>query len=396
MTLFKLTLKSLWHRRLSMGVSLLSIVLSLVLIMSLERIRVDVKSSFNNTVSGTHLIVGARTGDIQLLLASVFHLGHLSTPLSEQSYHAIRDNKQVAFSIPLSFGDSYKGFRTVGTTTDFFNHFKYGNKQALSFSQGEAFSHHNLVVGAEVAHTLGLTIGDEITLAHGTGAVSFHHHDEHPLPVVGVLAATGTPVDKAIYTDLHTLAELHDSHSTAISALLVGMHSPVMALPFQYRLNRQSSEALSAILPTQTLSQLWQIFAHVEWLLFAITLIVFAVSVAAMSALMLATMPLRERELALFRMLGARPWHIAGVLLLESLLLWSVALVSSILILKGLSASLGPLLQSQFAVNLSQHLISTNEAMLLLGCFAMGLIAALVVAIRAYRQALDVSSSRQF
>ncbi len=192
MILFKLAYKSLLNRRASVLLTLLTIAISVMLLLSIERVRVDAKSSFSNTISGTDLIVGARTGDIQLLLSSVFRIGHTNNGVSWQSYQYITKQRGVKWSIPISLGDSHKGQAVLGTTLDYFKHYRFAKKQSLAFEQGQAFSSINeVVIGSEVASKLAYKIGDEIVVSHGMGNTSFHHHDDNPFKVVGILKPTG-------------------------------------------------------------------------------------------------------------------------------------------------------------------------------------------------------------
>ena len=165
MILLRLTLRSLWNRRASLLLTLLAIALSVSLLLGVEYIRKEAKSSFLSTISGTDLVVGARSGPVQLLLYSVFRIGNATNNIGWQSYQDIAANPLVAWTIPISLGDSHQGFRVLGTNQDYFRHYQYGNKQSLQFAQGQAFSAvFEAVLGAEVAHKLGYKL--EIGRAH--------------------------------------------------------------------------------------------------------------------------------------------------------------------------------------------------------------------------------------
>ena len=128
--------------------------------MGVEHIRSQSKQSFNSTVSGVDLIVGARTGSLNLLLYSVFRLGSPTNNIDWETYQQISYNAKVAWSIPISLGDSHKGFRVMGTTTDYFKYFSYGKKRQLEFSRGKPFEHvFDVVLGAQVAKKLGYQLG---------------------------------------------------------------------------------------------------------------------------------------------------------------------------------------------------------------------------------------------
>ena len=212
MNLASLAFKSSWNRKSSVLLTLFTIAISVMLLLSIERVRQEAKSSFANTISGTDLIVGARTGDIQLLLSSVFRIGHANNAVQWQSYEYIKQQRGVAWSIPISLGDSHKGHAVLGTDSSYFTHFRYGRKQMLAFEHGRAF--HNgreVVLGSDVAKKLNYHLGEQIVISHGMGNTSFHHHDDNPMTIVGILKPTGTPVDRTVHVPLIAIDEMHGS-----------------------------------------------------------------------------------------------------------------------------------------------------------------------------------------
>lgn len=210
MSLWRLALASLLNRRGSALLTLLTIAASVALLLAVERVRVQAKTSFASTVSGTDLIVGARGGSMQLLLYAIFRIGDAPQNFSWESYQALRQHPAVAWTIPLALGDAYRGHRVLGTDENYFEHYRYGGGQGLQLAQGRAFAAHNeAVLGAEVAKSLGHQLGDAIIVSHGLGKVSFHHHDDDPFTVVGILAATGTPVDRTVHVSLAGMAHMH-------------------------------------------------------------------------------------------------------------------------------------------------------------------------------------------
>ncbi|TMN93957.1 peptide ABC transporter permease [Pseudoalteromonas phenolica] len=216
MNLASLAFKSSWNRKSSVFLTLFTIAISVMLLLSIERVRQEAKSSFANTISGTDLIVGARTGDIQLLLSSVFRIGHANNAVQWQSYEYIKQQRGVAWTIPISLGDSHKGYAVLGTDSSYFTHFRYGKKQMLAFEHGRAF--HNgreVVLGSDVAKKLNYHLGEQIVISHGMGNTSFHHHDDNPMTIVGILKPTGTPVDRTVHVPLIAIDEMHGSGHNA-------------------------------------------------------------------------------------------------------------------------------------------------------------------------------------
>ena len=205
-----LAFKSLLNRRLTAGLTVLAVALSVTLFLGVEKIRLGARSSFDNTISSTDLIVGARSGSINLLLYSVFRVGDATNNISWRSVQELRQHPDIAWTVPLSLGDSMKGFRVLGTNNAYFDHYKYGRKQALSFAHGAPFGDlFDAVLGAEVARSLSLQVGDPLIIAHGLGRTSFAQHDNLPFKVSGILAPTGTPLDRTVHVSLAGLEAVH-------------------------------------------------------------------------------------------------------------------------------------------------------------------------------------------
>ena len=209
-TLFGLAWKSLLNRRLTAGLTVASVAMSVALLVAVDRIRAETKASFVNTISGVDLVVGARGGPLNLLLYAIFRVGDATSNISWESYQMIAARPEVAWSVPLSLGDAHRGFRVLGTTGDYFVHYRYGRDRALSFNTGKPFANaREAVLGAEVAAALNYAVGDSIVVSHGIGDVSFVHHDDAPFTVSGVLAYTGTPVDRTVHVSLAGIEAMH-------------------------------------------------------------------------------------------------------------------------------------------------------------------------------------------
>jgi len=161
--LFVLTWKSAWARKTSLILAVLSIAVSLTLLLGVDIVRKQAKSSFLNTISQTDLIVGARSGPMNLLLYSVFRIGNATNNISYDSFEEISNDPKVKWTIPLSLGDSHRGFRVLGTNQDYFEFFRYADKRSLTFAQGKSFNDlYDAVIGIEVAKKLGYKLGDKI------------------------------------------------------------------------------------------------------------------------------------------------------------------------------------------------------------------------------------------
>lgn len=406
-----LTLKSVWNRRFTVALTVLSIALSVALLLGVERLRTTARESFANTLSGTDLVVGARSGPVQLLLYSIFHLGDATNNIEVKSIEAIAAHRAVRWVVPLSLGDSHRGFRVVGTTPAFFEHYRFAQAQPLKFQSGVPFQGlFDAVIGAEVAERLGYRVGTSIVLAHGTGEVALAEHQDKPFRVSGVLARTGTPVDRSVWVGLPAIEAIHldwvggaplpglnlsaeevthfDLTPKSVTAALVGLKSRAAVFQVQRFVNDFRAEPLLAILPGATLQELWRLVGVAENALLAVSALVVLVGLAGLVAVIMAGLAERRRELAIFRSLGARPGQIFLLLAGESLLLTLVGCGVGVVVLTISAALLGPWLLAEFGLQLGAGWLSPREVGLLLAMLATGLLASLMPGWRAYRMSL--------
>jgi len=413
MPLLRLALASLANRRFTVLLTLFAVALSVCLLLAVERTRTEVRGSFASTVSGTDLIVGARSGAVNLLLYSVFRIGNATNNIRWASYQRFAEHPRVKWAIPLSLGDSHRGYRVVGTNTDYFEHLRYGRQQRLQLAAGRAFAEDpfEVVLGAEVAASLGYRLEQEIILAHGVARVSLTHHDDKPFRIVGILKRTGTPVDRTLHIPLQGMEALHvdwrngmpargaaridaerartlDLQPKQITAFMVGLHSRAGTFALQREINQYGGEPLLAILPGVALQELWSLMGVAEQALFVVSLFVVLIGLIGMLTAILSSFNERRREMAILRSVGARPWHIAGLLILEAgaLTLAGILLGLALLYL-GLLAAQAPL-QSHFGLNLPLSAPSLHEWGLLGAIFLAGLLMGTLPAWRAYRQSL--------
>ena len=179
MMLFKIAAASAWFRRASLILTVLSIAISTALLLGIDKISEEGKNRFISTISKTDLIVGARSGPVNLLLYSVFRIGNATNNVSWQTYEEISSYDEVAWAIPISLGDSHQGYRVMGTTADYFEHYRYGDGQNLTLAQGTPFDQvYDAVLGADAADALGYNLGDPLIIAHGLVSAEFAEHKD--------------------------------------------------------------------------------------------------------------------------------------------------------------------------------------------------------------------------
>lgn len=405
----RLSLKSLWSRKGSVALTLLAICISVFVMLGIEHIRQQAKSSFSKTVSGVDLIVGAPSGEINLLLYSVFRMGNPSNNISWSSFQKIQNTKAVAWAVPISLGDSHRGYRVIGTSDGYFHYFSYGDKQPLVFDSGQVFEAvFDVVLGAEVARKLGYSVGDKLVLSHGIGAASITKHDDNPFTVSGVLQPTGTPVDQSLHVSLQGLEAIHIGWQNgmpslvknpeitdyeklqpkSITAIYVGLKSRLSTFSLQRNINQNKQEPLQAILPGVALSQLWQMLAMMENTLRLISVAVFIAALLGMAAMLLVSLKERQREIAILRALGASPLYVFCLIELEALLITLFAVVLACAGLWSMLTLLQSTLAAEFGLYVSNAIFSSEVLVMLALVMAGSLLIAMVPALSAYSKML--------
>ena len=406
-----LSLKSLFNRRITAGLTVFAIGVSVMLLLGVEKIRSEAKASFANTISGTDLIVGARSGAIQLLLYSVFRIGNATNNISWRSYREIAARPEVAWTIPLTLGDSHRGYRVLGTSQAYFERFRYGRKQPLAFAEGRPFEDvFDTVLGAEVARSLDYGLEAPLVIAHGLGEEGFATHEDKPFKVVGILAPTGTPIDRTVHVSLEGYEAIHVDwrgggripgmeksaeevramtlQPRAVTAFLVGLDSKLAIFSLQRWINEYRREPLLAILPGVALQELWGLMTTAEAALAVISGFVVAAGLLGMATMLLSGLNERRREMAILRALGARPWQIFVMFLTEAMILTGSGALLGLALLYGLLLIARSILETRFGLFLEIAAPSGHDLGLLAAVLAAGVLAGILPALLAYRRSL--------
>jgi putative ABC transport system permease protein len=409
--LIVLSMRSAWNRRYTLGLTTLAIALSVCLLVGVERVRQDARAGFDQSVSGTDLIVGARTSSVQLMLYAVFRIGAATNNIRWKSFLDLSRQPQVAWAIPLSLGDSHRGFPVLGTSRAYFEHFRYGQAKPLELADGKPFAGiFEAVLGAEVAERMGYRVGERIVLNHGAGDVDLAAHADKPFVVAGILARTGTPVDRTVHVSLEGLQAIHldwqggapipglsiapehvrkfDLTPKEITAALIGLRSRSAVFGMQRVVNTYPEEPLLAVLPGIALDELWQMVGTAERTLLAVSAMVVAVGLMGLVAVVLASLNERRRELAILRSVGARPADIVVLLAFEAFLVGALGAIAGVVLLDAATAALAPLAQARFGIVLEFRILSLGELVWLAAVIAITMAASLVPGYRAYRLTL--------
>ena len=411
MILPRLALLSLRNRWLTALLTVIAIAVSVALLLGVEKIRTGARSSFADTISGTDLIVGARTGGVQLLLYSVFRIGNATNNISWQSYQDVAKRGEVAWAVPLTLGDSYRGFRVLGTDQDYFEHYKYRGGRSLAFAAGRPFDDlFDAVLGADVAKALGHEVGDSIVLAHGLGVIPQGEHEDKPFRVSGILAKTGTPVDRTVHVSLPAYEAIHidwkggvktpglspgpetvrklNLTPKAITAALIGVKSKLATFPLQRFVNEYKEEPLLAIFPGVALQELWAVVGTAEQALILVSAMVVAAALLGLATMNLSTLNERRREMAILRAVGASPRTVIGLLMIEAGLLTLLGVLLGVALLYlGLWIA-SPIIDARYGLYLPVTPLSGSELLMLGLIVAAGFAVALLPALRAYQMSL--------
>jgi len=405
--LLSLAWRSLRNRVLISTLTIASIALSVALLVGIEHVRVGVRESFQGTIRGTDLIVGARGGTSQVLLSTVFGMSVPNGSISWATYERWAAHPAVKWTIPYALGDAHRGHRVIGTTAAFFEQYRFRDQSVTFAAGGAPTNDHEIAIGSEVAERLGYALGDSVTLAHGLAAVSFAEHEAHPFTVSGVIARTFTPIDRALYTTLEGLTEMHEAEEGAgglpmgpptealpagtaapITAFLVGTKNRFETLQLQREMNEDRQEPLTAIIPGVALAQLWQTIGSAEVGLRVVALFTVLVGLIGMCVALYASLESRRREMAILRAVGAGPRAIVSLLVLESGLLALIGAVAGVALVYGGIALARSAVEARFGLALTLHALGTTEWAYLALVVSAGTLVGVVPAWRAYRSSL--------
>lgn len=402
----KLIWLSFKNRIFSLSLACLAIAMSVALLLGIEKLSTSMRLSFQNSVSGTDLIIGSSGSPTNLLLYSVFHMGEASKNITWQSYQDITNDPKVGWTIPISLGDSHRGFRVIGTNENLFTHFKYGQKQPLEMQQGQKFDGlYQVVIGSQVAKKLGYKLGQKVVITHGLSQSGYSHKDK-PFEVVGILKPTATPVDKSLYVSLESITAIHLGWETGapltaesftldkvqslnltphdVSAIFLGLNRKADIFTLQRQINSYKEEPLLAIMPGLTLLDIWRNLNNVEGALTFVSLMVMLSSLFGLTAILLATLNERRREMAILRSLGARPLHISAMLVGEAMFIGFMGIALGIGILYLCIIGFGPYVMDNYGVALNAYGMSKKELLWVLFIWLSIGIISLIPALRAY------------
>ena len=379
-----LTWKSVQNRKLTSLLCVASISLSVALLLGVERIKNGARDGFTNTISQTDLIVGAKGGPLQLVLYTVFRIGSPTNNIRFSSYTKIKNLPEVDWTIPISLGDAYRGYRVVGTDENFFKHYRYRRNQKIEVLNGKIpIGIFDVVLGYEVAQKFQHKTSDSIILSHGISEKSFMDHSVTPFKVVGILNPTATPIDRSIFITLEGMEAMHigwdkgvpgknstvtpenlkkeNIHIGQITSFLLKTKNRIQTLKLQRKIDSFPEDPLMAVIPGLALHQLWKTLSYIENILYLISLCVLAVGLISVIVSLYTSLNERRREIAIFRALGAGAGKVVSLLLVESSLIVLVGTLIGTALLYLCLFMVRPYLESNFSLYLPIQFLSSTE-----------------------------------
>jgi putative ABC transport system permease protein len=391
------------------AMTVFSIALSVLLLVGVDRVRQGTQVGFEGTLSQTDLVVGARGGSLPLLLYAVFHIGTSNNDISYASYQHFASHPAVLWTIPLSLGDSHRGFRVVATDDNFYQHYRYRGDHSLQLAEGtRPEGIFEAALGSTVASQLHYHLGQKIVLSHGLEG-SFLRHTADPYTVVGILARTATPVDRAIYITLWGDEAMHlgwqngapplqaipesqihksDLHINTISAFLLRSKSRMSTLYLQREINTYQPEPLTAIIPALTLRDLWSVLSAADVALSLVSGAVLVVGLLVMLTALYTALNERRREIAVLRTLGLNARQIFTLFILESTLISALGAIFGLAAAYLLLYAIRIPVENRYGIPLAMVGVSLRVGYYVVAVVVAGALLGFIPAIRAYRNAL--------
>jgi putative ABC transport system permease protein len=340
----------LWSRPLGAALNLLLLSLGLASITFLLLVNHQLNKAFERDLAGIDLVVGAKGSPMQLILSGVFHIDVPPGNVPLSAVKALEKHPMVAGVIPISLGDNYQGFRIVGTSHDYITHYQ------ATLGQGRLWdAPMQVVLGATAARKLGLSLGHTFVGSHGLGAGG-HTHGDSRYTVTGILAPSGSVLDRLILTDTASVWKVHEDYTAVddedrqvmeeereVTMALIRYKTPLAAMSFPRYIN--TSTEMQAAAPALEITRLLSMLGIGTDVLRAFAGVLLLTAGLSVFIALLSAVRERRGDLALLRMLGAPPSKVAALLLTEALWLGVLAAVLGVAGGQALAALIGWLLQ---------------------------------------------------
>lgn len=384
---------------------------SMALLLAVDRIQQATKNGFNQSLSGVDLVLGPGGSGLELVLYTVFHLGKPTNNITTETVSDITDDPMVEWAVPIALGDNHRGYRVISTTDEYFDRVKFGGDQPLVFAQGAPFSDLNeTVIGSEVAEALGYTLDTSIFVTHGSQMIG-KLHDDFSFKITGILESTGTPIDRAVFVSLEGYELVHLGwqngsktvslqnldinaipkerlYPKTVTAVYLGLTSKLSLFKFIRAVRDYPEEAISAVIPGVALAELWSIVGIVDSVFQLLNWLIIGISIVGMVTMIITGLDSRTRELTILRALGLSPPKLAGLVLLETIIISLTAVLSAIVLVWFLTVAAADLLNQWAGVRIELTWLAIDELSTIMIIVLAGVCASLIPAGMVYRRSL--------
>ncbi|MFN5574938.1 MAG: ABC transporter permease [Bacteroidota bacterium] len=414
MNILHLSWKNILNKPLNLVLNLVLFALGVGLISLLLLVNVQLEDKFEKNFAGIDLVIGAKGSPLQLILSSLYHLDAPTGNMPVSESKAFLNPKHPIFksAIPLSLGDSHRGYRIVGTNTGFIDLYE------AKFADGKLFEENmEVVVGATVAKNLNLKLADEFKSSHGLiEDENLVHEDAAPFKVVGILEKTGSVIDQLIVTKTQSIWVVHDEHDheaeestehneaehdheheeaehsvdlpltsyedKSITSLLVKFKGRnIQALNMARNINENTN--FQAATPAIEINRLYTLLGVGEEALKAMALLIIFVSGLSIFISLFSSLRERKYELAVMRTLGARPGFLFQLIIFEGIIIAVLGYFCGISLSHGSMVLLADFLEKSYRYDFSAAIFLKEEIYIFGGSSVIGIIAAIIPAFQA-------------
>lgn len=401
--------RSMSGRRFSTGVTIASVAVAVALMTLLLSMKASGRAAFERGTGNAQMLITKEPSALSSVLNSMFYADAPGAPISWADYEALKGSYPFAWAIPTQLGDSYRGLPVMATTNEFFTAFQPAPNEAFEIEEGRSFeTSFEVILGAEAAERTNLEIGDVINLFHGTPRQpGTHVHDEFDYVVVGVLGFTGSPHDRALFTDLESswVLHAHDRRLAAIGDDVVTTVDDLIDVDRQitgvYASLGARTAALTQILsslrrdpdwtvaqPADTVRGLFAIVSSVDQILVALAFAVFVSSGVSIMLALYNSMEQRRRQVAVLRVLGASRWRVFNLVLTESAAIGLLGGVVGVLLGIVFGTVVSGVLEARLGLVVRPILPLDGYLGMVLATIALAMVAGVAPAILAYRTAV--------
>ncbi|MFK7973013.1 MAG: ABC transporter permease [Bacteroidia bacterium] len=385
MNLFSLSWNNLKAKPLDTILSLMLLVLGVGIISLVLILNTQLDEQFKRNIRGIDMVVGAKGSPLQIILSAVYHIDNPTGNISQKEAQKLATHPLIKSSIPLAYGDNYKGFRIVGSEHSYVEHYKG------ELADGRLWEETlEATIGAGVAKATGLKIGDTFFSAHGLEGDD-DIHTNATFTVVGILKPSGTVLDQLMLTEISSLWAVHgyavsdtgaaDTVDHQITAMLVKFRSPLGIVTIPRYVNTQTN--MQASMPAFEVNRLYDNLGLGIKLMQYIAIAIIVISALSVFFSLLNSLKDRQYELALMRTMGASPNKIFGLIMLEGIILAILGFVLGLVLSRFGLWLMSVSLEDGYHYQLSIWEFLPEEGYLAIGTILLGGLAALGPAIKA-------------